>query len=82
MREHLGPNPHTLHVAYCDGQWVQVGTRHSDDIRNLYWDGSNWEKIPGAGTMDIGLPCYDLDDLARQGAPAEFLDLLPECTNS
>lgn len=69
-------------VMYCDGQWVQVGTRNSDDIRNLYWDGSNWEKIPGAGTMDIGLPCYDLDELARQGAPADFLDLLPECTNS
>ncbi|KQB86088.1 hypothetical protein Clow_01441 [Corynebacterium lowii] len=68
-------------VEYCDGQWAHPMLPHtSRDFSPLRWDGSAWQPVPSAGTLqNTSWSCWDTRDLAAQGAPQEIIDSVIPC---
>lgn len=66
-------------IMYCDGAWMRVGEKQTDDLVVYQWASGAWQEYEPHGETFTGFDCYDSSQMESDGVSPELREKLTAC---
>ncbi|MEJ4099258.1 LppP/LprE family lipoprotein [Corynebacterium mastitidis] len=66
-------------LLYCDGDWMRVGEKQTDDLVVYQWVNGDWQEYEPHGKTATGFDCFNSADMRQDGVPTVLRTDIATC---